>query len=217
VETSSPRLPVGRPDYERMMKMDTTKQIEALEDLFRFYGLSMLHGCETITHRQPKHPDAMAIYKEATEELSAWGTQIVAAQAQLLRTGFPVPDSWLKVDAMGTIKCGAEKAKGKTVYFVQIAGPDTNALGAICDEIRIAMIRLQCTPQQDDSKPLTDSQQDAYDLIAREGPLQGNQIVKRLGIPSESSFTAHYVPALKQHGVKNRRGRGYYIDPPPTV
>jgi hypothetical protein len=65
------------------------------------------------------------------------------------------------------------------------------------------------------SKPrpelLTDAQQAAYDLIASEGPLQGNVIVKRLGIGSESAFTTHYVPALKRHGVKNRRGAGYYL------
>ena len=63
-------------------------------------------------------------------------------------------------------------------------------------------------------EPLTDSQKAAFDLIKKEGPLLGRQIVNRLGIGSESSFTRHYVPPLKAHGVKNRRGLGYYIDPP---
>jgi len=69
-------------------------------------------------------------------------------------------------------------------------------------------------PPEEAPKRLTDSQQAAYNLIRDEGPLQGNQIVNRLGIGSESSFTRHYVPALKLHGVKNRRGLGYYLDPP---
>jgi hypothetical protein len=57
---------------------------------------------------------------------------------------------------------------------------------------------------------LTESQQQAFDLICKEGPLLGRQIVTRLGIGSDSTFTTHYVPALKQHGVENRRGLGYY-------
>ena len=58
--------------------------------------------------------------------------------------------------------------------------------------------------------PLTESQKDAYDLIRNEGPLFGKEVVDRLGIGSESAFTTHYVPALKQHGIRNRRGLGYY-------
>jgi hypothetical protein len=64
-------------------------------------------------------------------------------------------------------------------------------------------------------KPLTDSQQAVYDVIAKQGPLLGRQIVKLCGLESESVFTAHYVPALKRHGVKNLRDkRGYFIDEP---
>ncbi len=56
------------------------------------------------------------------------------------------------IDATGTIKFGVEKIKGKTVYFVRVAGPDTSALGTICDEIRIAQIRLQCAPPVNKTK-----------------------------------------------------------------
>ncbi len=64
------------------------------------------------------------------------------------------------------------------------------------------------------TSPLTEAQQDAYNLIceasrAGEG-LTGSQICRRLGIDSESNFTTHYVPELKRHGIKNRRGLGYY-------
>jgi hypothetical protein len=60
-------------------------------------------------------------------------------------------------------------------------------------------------------KPLTEQQQEVYDLIKDEGPLTGPQIATRLGgLSSESVLTSHYVPALKDHGIKNRRGLGYY-------
>ncbi len=58
--------------------------------------------------------------------------------------------------------------------------------------------------------PLTEAQQDAYDLIRDSGPLMGKEVVSKLGIGSESAFTTNYVPALKSHGIKNRRGLGYY-------
>ena len=60
------------------------------------------------------------------------------------------------------------------------------------------------------AEPLSDSQQQAFNLICKEGPLLGRQIVNKLGIGSESTFTTHYVPSLKRHGIKNRRGLGYY-------
>jgi hypothetical protein len=59
-------------------------------------------------------------------------------------------------------------------------------------------------------KPLTEVQQQAFDLICDEGPLTGKEVVNRLGISSESNFTAHYVPDLKKHGIENRPGLGYY-------
>jgi len=59
-------------------------------------------------------------------------------------------------------------------------------------------------------EPLTEAHQQAYDLICRGGPLTGKQIVTRLCLTSESLFTGKYVPRLKEHGVRNRRGLGYY-------
>lgn len=58
--------------------------------------------------------------------------------------------------------------------------------------------------------PLTETQQEAYNLIVDKGPKLGKEIISALGISSESSFTSHYVPALKKHGIVNRRGLGYY-------
>lgn len=58
-------------------------------------------------------------------------------------------------------------------------------------------------------QPLTDSQREVYETIRKEGPLQGPQIATKFGI-SESTLTAHYIPALKLHGIVNRRGLGYY-------
>jgi hypothetical protein len=48
-------------------------------------------------------------------------------------------------------------------------------------------------------------------FIGERGPLTGNAIVSALELSSESTFTRHFVPALKMHGVKNRSGRGYYV------
>mgnify|MGYP002624943743 CR=1 FL=1 len=59
---------------------------------------------------------------------------------------------------------------------------------------------------------LTDQQQEAFDYIRDHGPKFGKEICRELGISSESTFTSHYVPALKLHGVRNRRGAGYYLD-----
>lgn len=65
------------------------------------------------------------------------------------------------------------------------------------------------TKPEEPLTPLTDTQREFYDLIRNEGPLTGPQIVRRLG-GSESNFTSNMVPALKQHGIVNRRGLGYY-------
>jgi len=71
------------------------------------------------------------------------------------------------------------------------------------------------------TKPLTENHQKAFDLICTEGPLSGKAICNRLAIESESNFTGHYVPELKRHGVKSRRGLGYYhpdfYKPGPTL
>ena len=63
---------------------------------------------------------------------------------------------------------------------------------------------------EDAPAPLTETQQEAYNLIVGDGPKSGKEIVRALGISSESSFTSHYVPALKKYGIVNRRGLGYY-------
>ena len=60
------------------------------------------------------------------------------------------------------------------------------------------------------SIPLIEAHQQAFDLICREGPLTGKQIVTKLALTSQSLFTGHYVPELKLHGIRNRRGLGYY-------
>jgi hypothetical protein len=60
--------------------------------------------------------------------------------------------------------------------------------------------------------PLTETQQAVYDLIKRDGPIQGDAICRRLAV-SQSTLTRHIIPALKSRAVKNRRCAGYYIDP----
>jgi hypothetical protein len=59
-------------------------------------------------------------------------------------------------------------------------------------------------------QPLTEAHQAAFDLICTAGPLTGKEIVNRLALTSESLFTGKYVPRLKEHGILNRPGLGYY-------
>ncbi len=71
-----------------------------------------------------------------------------------------------------------------------------------------ALSRRAAEPEE--PEPLTGQQQEAFELIRDEGPLTGPQVVSKLVIGSESTFTRHYVPALKRHGIRNKRGLGYY-------
>lgn len=65
-------------------------------------------------------------------------------------------------------------------------------------------------PAADPLPPLTERQQEAFDLIRDHGPLTGKEIASRMGV-SESAVTGTYVPHLKRHGVRNVKGRGYYV------
>lgn len=60
--------------------------------------------------------------------------------------------------------------------------------------------------------PLTDAEQQVYDVIMERGPVQGPEIIRLVGI-EQSTLTRHVIPALKtKRGVRNKRSRGYYID-----
>ncbi len=61
-------------------------------------------------------------------------------------------------------------------------------------------------------KPLPDTQQRVYDVIAKDGPIMGAAICRQVGI-EQASLTALIIPALKKsRGVKNQRGAGYYVE-----
>lgn len=84
---------------------------------------------------------------------------------------------------------------------------------APCGETRVACEVEVVGPkseQKEAPKPLTEQQQEAFNLIRHDGPLTGKQVVNALGISSESTFTRHFVPALRTHGIRNLRGLGYY-------
>jgi len=86
-------------------------------------------------------------------------------------------------------------------------------LGTLEDVVTLSALaadRLYEVPAgPENTLPLTEAQREAFILVRDEGPLTGKEIANRLGI-SESTFTRHYVPALKNHGILNRRGLGYY-------
>ena len=61
-------------------------------------------------------------------------------------------------------------------------------------------------------KPLTEQQAEVAEWIRDQGrPVSGKEIVNALGLSSESTLTSRFIPALKDHGLKNRRGAGYYF------
>lgn len=65
----------------------------------------------------------------------------------------------------------------------------------------------------DDDEPLTDTQQEVYDVITKDGPIIGKRICNAVGIPNLSTLTKDIIPVLKKRrGVKNKRGCGYYVD-----
>lgn len=71
-------------------------------------------------------------------------------------------------------------------------------------------------------QPLTDAERRVFNIIARQPVgtgIMGKRIVATLHAEGysigQSTLTKHIVPKLKQsHGVKNRRGVGYYVDSP---
>ncbi|MGA2061331.1 MAG: hypothetical protein ABSG67_12665 [Thermoguttaceae bacterium] len=132
---------------------NVSTQLKALENLSRLYLASMLRGCKTTTEHFKADDDNMPAFQKALEmahkKSGDWDAKILNAQRQLLATGYDVPDSWMAIGVAGNVTCGREIVKKKPVLFVQVSGPDTNALGKICDEIRIAQIRLQSTPESD--------------------------------------------------------------------
>ena len=60
-------------------------------------------------------------------------------------------------------------------------------------------------------EPLTDSQQQAFDYIKANPGKTGQEICRACDISAESTFTKHFVPALRPHGLMNKRGFGYFI------
>jgi DNA-binding CsgD family transcriptional regulator len=60
-------------------------------------------------------------------------------------------------------------------------------------------------------EPLTDRQKAALDYIRKNQPVTAKQIATGIGT-SVPSVTNHIIPALRPHGVKNKRGAGYYVN-----
>lgn len=84
----------------------------------------------------------------------------------------------------------------------------------ICDQVKVGngsaslTVETRVTPA---TVPLTDQQQAVLNLIRSAGPIIGKTICNQLGI-EQSNLTKRVIPALEPHGVKNRRGAGYYVE-----
>lgn len=57
--------------------------------------------------------------------------------------------------------------------------------------------------------------QKAYDFIKAQGPVKAALVCRKIDVES-STFRTHYVPKLKEMGVKND-GHGYYVPPEETA
>jgi hypothetical protein len=129
------------------------------------------------------------------------------------------PTPWIELQK--NIDIWAEK-KREQEYRRRLTPEQLIAYDAGLESIRRQRAEIQgSTYQPNDLPPLIKDHQDAYDLICKDGPLSGKQIVNRLNITSQSLFTGKYVPELKKRGIRNRRGLGYYhpdfYNPGPTV
>lgn len=77
---------------------------------------------------------------------------------------------------------------------------DTLFLGHICGQ-----------PYPPPNEPLTELQQEVFELIQNEGPIMGTAITRRLDI-AQSTLTSHIIPVLKRlRNVRNKYGAGYYV------
>jgi DNA-binding CsgD family transcriptional regulator len=110
-----------------------------------------------------------------------------------------------------------------------IAGPDGSGWGmhrlndwpetsakwrkAALESLDVMRVRLGQRAKRRNTPPLTEREREVYDLLAALRPgqaLTGKQIKQKTGI-DQSTLTSHIIPKLKLHGVKNRRGVGYYL------
>ncbi|MBN2293659.1 MAG: hypothetical protein JXM70_14615 [Pirellulales bacterium] len=73
-------------------------------------------------------------------------------------------------------------------------------------------IVLSRTAGHDAGEMLSEREQDVYDVVIKSSePLTAREIANRTGI-NESTITRHVIPGLKKkRGLKNMKGRGYYI------
>jgi hypothetical protein len=59
-------------------------------------------------------------------------------------------------------------------------------------------------------EPLTTQQQEVWNYVLEHGPVTGKDIANA-GVCEQSTLTAHIVPVLKERGLRNKPGAGYYI------
>lgn len=84
---------------------------------------------------------------------------------------------------------------------------------------RVGLIRLdraksQTEPTGDRLPLLTQMQREALEYIKSDGPVQGKEIARRVGVEDETvrGWCCKQGP-LAKHGVKNERTRGYFCRP----
>lgn len=84
---------------------------------------------------------ARSRFEQVERELLDCQEGVERAQKRLLRTGYPVPDSWLTVRCCGAVSLGYNEPGN--FHVLSYSGADAAALEAVCTEINAAIVRLE--------------------------------------------------------------------------
>ncbi len=207
-------------------------QIEALRELGWYFVQAADNGrrqVSTLVESDDKEEVRTAL-REISQAVRREGRGLHESRKRLVATGYDCPDRWLTLRIEGRyhwrgFRDSTDQAHWR--YVLEYDRPDLEAIEAVRDEIRAAILRLESAPETPSTEvgagkpePMTDSQQAVYNILNALPPgecLTGKEILEKLptghrGMDS-STLTSHVIPVLKRsHGVKNKRGAGYYID-----
>ena len=78
------------------------------------------------------------------------------------------------------------------------------------DVFRASAVAIRAHSASGAEPVLTDRQKEVLEYVRRNGPKTAKEIAKAISI-GVGTLTRHIVPALRKHGLRNKRGAGYYV------
>ena len=205
------RLPASEGAARSERLLPNSEQLVALDDLHMVYW-NEFHSQFPATRSGLSEREAGAMLHAAWERADFAEEGIEDARARALASGYPVPDNWLTVDVVGSLRQRADDpARGcQSTYTVETSGPDREALRAVLGEISAARLRLEAKASQ-----VPDSSQDDKGDVQRmpEGkwslPMSLNRIMERLS--AESMSTAKLKTWLAKTGLREVTRQSYQV------